>query len=226
MHHHRHHNNAASSAISSNDDDDYEWPSIFDEANETLLAAVMIYALADLRTLARKGVLLENSSVDRTQQDTAAGLLLVDRILTLPVSTREIVRLVSQNRNVILEHIGESSTDLYLSAFDCIDQTLARLEVCAETGETTLVSSDVVVCDDENSANELVYGIWINSARRRITVTFRGCTTRKDWTMSAHPFLKELHNPVKSSSAGDRSEDVDGSMPNTIAIHYGFYSEW
>jgi hypothetical protein len=186
-----------------------EWPNIFDEANETVLASIMIYALADLRTLARKGLLA-------APEEQPA---LVDRILTLPISTREIVRLVVKNRDAILEQIGKTSMDLYLSAFDSIQETVSRLEVCPETGETTLVSSDVVTCDDEHSDTELVYGIWINSARKRITVTFRGCTTRKDWSMAASPFLQDLPNP-----AFHRDKEADGSScPETIAIHYGFY---
>jgi hypothetical protein len=36
---------------------DYTWPNIFDEANEMLFASILIYALADLRTLARQVLL-------------------------------------------------------------------------------------------------------------------------------------------------------------------------
>lgn len=184
----------------------FEWPSIFDEANEMLLASIMIYALVDLRTLARKGVL---SALEEGED-------LPNRILTLPVSTREIVRLVSKNRETILDQIGASSTDLYLSAFDSIQDTTARHVVCAETGETILVSSDVVVCDDLNSDTELVYGIWLDSARQRMTVTFRGCTTLTDWTTSTHQYLKSIPNPVTPPEAGS---------PTDIAIHYGFFGE-
>jgi len=122
---------------------------LFDETNEMLLASTLMYALADLRKLARKGILEEDGAV----------------VLNLPCSTRDIVRLVAQNAPLIREQLGPAGTELYLSAVELIHETIARQEVVPETGETAFVEEHVVVFDDDHSDTELVYGIIVNSAR-------------------------------------------------------------
>jgi hypothetical protein len=245
----------------------YTWPNIFDEANEMLFASILIYALADLRTLARQGLLVmaeqeededDNEPPAETyqQKKDVSATDLVQQILTLPFSTKEIVRLVSKNRDTLVEEFGESATDLYLSAFDLLETTTSTTTITTASTTTTYVtatdsfdhccnhyptepgapspppppSSEVVVCDDENKTEELVYGIWICSARRRITVTFRGCKTMTDWSTSANQYLKTLPNPVMISDTGG-SSTLPSSwptkkeiVPDSIGLHYGFYS--
>lgn len=168
----------------------HAFPSIFEEANENLLASILIYALADLRKLARE---------KRFEDDK-----LNTRMLLLPISTREIVKLVRQNQESLIQHIGVSSINLYTNALDNLDQLISRFEA-----SESKVVSNVVVCDDGN-VSELVYGIFLNSARKQITVAFRGCTTRKDWSIAANSFLTEVDNP--------------GSGPAQIGLHSGFYN--
>lgn len=170
------------------------WPNVFDETYEMLLASIMLYGVVDLRTLANKGLISQGAG---------------EALLELPISATDIVRLVSQNRQVIQEQIGEESTKLYLSAFDSIQEENAlELELNADTGQVILASFDIVVVGDDNMKTELVYGICVNSARQQIAVIFRGCTTRKDWQVSAESIL------TQHSTMDD----------NNVSIHRGFYN--
>ena len=178
------------------------WPSVFDESYEMILAAIMIYGIVDLRTLAREG-------------------LIDGRLMSVPISSTDIVQLVMQNRSAIYDNIGYDAAALYLDAFDSISQQEQEgfeVDYNSETGETSLVSFDVVDVGDDNSKSELVYGICVHQARRRITVIFRGCTTRKDWSVSVETFLTECENPLFEDS-----NDARQNLPRTLSIHRGFH---
>lgn len=161
------------------------------------MASIIVYGVVDLRKLARKGKLSGNG---------------VENLLSLPISAADIVRLVSSNRTEICSEIGHDSTELYLDAFDSfVEEDTFELAYNTETGETSLASFDVVDVGDEFTDRELVYGICVHGARKRITVAFRGCTSRKDWQVSADPFLSSRENPV-------------GASPKRIKTHHGFYN--
>ena len=100
------------------------WPSVFDESYEMILAAIMIYGIVDLRTLAREG-------------------LIDGRLMTVPISSTDIVQLVMQNRSAIYDNIGYDAAALYLDAFDSISQQEQEgfeVDYNSETGETSLRS--------------------------------------------------------------------------------------
>jgi hypothetical protein len=82
--------------------------------------------------------------------------------------------------------------------------------VDAESGEVILHSSHLVAFEDERSASELVYGIAINEARRRITVGFRGSVTLMDFKTDAQASLMSVANPVP------------GGTPSLMGVHHGF----
>ena len=207
----------------------YEWPNVFDESYEMILAAIMIYGVVDLRILCQRGILTP-SCHERLQQ--------------LPLSSQEIIDLVLQNRAIIEDEIGHESTELYLDAFEYLDEYYnnnnnnnsennnddngdydvesgsgVELQWSAARKVADFVSFDFVVVDDEHSNTELVYGICVHHSRRRITVIFRGCTTRKDWAISVETFLTE-HSFTTPSTTTDTA---DTPLPTTMGIHRGFH---
>jgi Lipase (class 3) len=163
-----------------------------------------VYGVMDLRTLARNGLLTNDF---HTQ-------LLLD----LPISASDIVKLVSQNRDALHDKIGQDSTELYLSAFDNLvdPQDSFEVELDPSSGETKILlnSVEIVMVDDENSDTELVYGICVNNAKKQITLIFRGCTTTKDWRISADPFLTKQEIRL----------NVTDEKAMYISIHRGFYN--
>ena len=60
-----------------------------------------------------------------------------------------------------------------------------------------------------NKNGDLVYGITIQPSKRRITVVFRGCSSTKDWTISAETFMIEITNPVSGDSDTGNDADTD-----------------
>jgi hypothetical protein len=229
--------------VVANHNNDY-WPDVFDEARAMLLSAILIYGVVDLRGLARKykddKALFASKQQQQQQQQQLEDEdeddnynythnhqiddFLVGKLLSLPIAAKDIVREVGKHRQAIQEEIGSESTDLYLDAFDAIQSTSSsrelELEFNAVSGKVSLVSFDVVVVEDEFAGTELVYGICVDTAQRRITVLFRGCSTRKDWKICANNFLKEHHNPLFTED--DDDDDGGGGQPENIGIHSGY----
>jgi hypothetical protein len=172
----------------------FDWPNLYEESYEMNLVSIIFYGLIDLRNLARKDQLTASDPTD------------IEALLQLPITADRIVRMVARNRERIIQFIGEENTEAYVKAFDAIvgDESL-ELEFDPETGKSALVSFDVVKVDDIHQDEELVYGVCVDSARKRITVVFRGCSTRRDWTLSADHYLSEYV--------------YQGS---TVAMHRGF----
>lgn len=205
------------------------FPSIYVEAHEMMLNSILVYALADLRRLAREvqessgyyyfspttmndDPFVAANADEQGENDDDDLLFNMDRILNLPISTREIVQLVQQNRDLILQRIGASATELYLNALDQhmnSSSSQQSLTGSAASSSSASASSDAVfvVLDDERSDEELVYGILVNRHRRQIVVVFRGCKTRRDWSIAANSLLKDLDHKGK-----------------TIGVHSGFYN--
>jgi pimeloyl-ACP methyl ester carboxylesterase len=135
---------------------------------------------------------------------------------------------VAQNRTTIQHEIGEDWTELYLDAFDSIqEEDCFEIEYNVETGETSLLANNfqVVHVGDENSSTELVYGICVHGARKQMTVAFRGCTSKKDWQVSADYSLSLHPNPVSAGvGVDDEAEAYNAYNPTNISIHHGFYN--
>lgn len=216
-----------------------EYPTVFEEAKDMLLSAILMYGLVDLRTLARQGLL----DAGGTRDD-----YLIQQLLQLPISAKTVVQLVARYRPQIEQHIGRASTDLYLDAFDAISSTCSSYELELEftgRGKVSLVDFMVAVVEDEhanvNDRNdgELVYALCVDTARRRITVLFRGCSTRQDWSICANNLLMAHVNPLYEQQQKDDEDDCSSSndninnnhhhhpyhhieQPETIAIHSGY----
>jgi hypothetical protein len=153
-----------------------------------------MYAFADLRVLARKGKLQENTA---------------DSLLQLPVRSQDVFSVIQQNSQALKTLIGKDS-DLYLSSLSSIQASWQRQSVVEETGEAIYQqSSELVVFEDSKAASELVYGIGVNNARRRITVAFRGSVTLRDFVTDAKAILTNVANPVQKGQV--------------MGIHHGFY---
>jgi hypothetical protein len=142
-----------------------------------IAAAVLMYAFADLRLLARKGKLQENS----------------DSLLQLPVRPHDVVSVVEQNLPALKTLIGKD-VDVYLSSLSSMHASWQRQSV-SETGEADY--SELVVFEDTKADSELVYGIGVNNVRRRITVAFRGSVTILDFRTDAKALLTNVANPVQ-----------------------------
>jgi hypothetical protein len=126
----------------------------------------------------------------------------------------DIIQVVNTNAGTLQKVFGEESVSSYLSSLEHIRESIRRQSVSPD-GEAFFVSAKVVVFDDENSDSELVHGIFVNSAQKRITVAFRGSVTATDFVADANSYMKKIPNPVASEI---------GQTKN-LGIHNGFYGK-
>jgi len=202
---------------------------VFDEVRDMLLSAILMYGVVDIRALARKQL---RQCEEDPASDNGTKSVLAEYLLSLPISAKEIVRLVAKYRDDIVQEIGrEATVDLYLTAFDSIQNECSSRELELELNNATLqislVSFDLVVVSDNSS--ELVYAICVDTGRRRITVTFRGCKCQRDWLVCAQTILKEVDNPlwesdVASVSSSNSPAYSSRRQPSKISIHSGYYN--
>jgi hypothetical protein len=68
---------------------EYKWPSLVNESCEMMESATMIYALADLRVLARKELL--------SNGDIVAG----ERMMSLPVTVGDVFQVLSSDKETL-----------------------------------------------------------------------------------------------------------------------------
>lgn len=186
----------------------YAWPNLFEEAEEMLQASMLIYPLAKLRQLAKDNVIRPP-----------------EKILDLPITAIHAVELVEENATEIAKEMGDESTEMLKSAMTMMHLRYQAMKVeenkskglfsfLAQSPAPSVPPSAMLVAfGDNNATNELVYGVAIDSGRKRITVAFRGSTTNQDFLTDASVSMKT-------------EENIFAYAPNQekqIKIHSGFY---
>jgi hypothetical protein len=177
------------------------WPNMLEEGMDMLQGSILIYAFADIRQLARKGMLAGDAEA-------------IEKITATPIIADDMIHVVTKNADTLRTAFGEESVSIYLSSLEHIRESIRRQSVSPD-GKAVSVSAKVEVFDDENSDSELVYGIFVNSASKRITVAFRGSVTATDFVADANSYMKNIPNPV-ASERGQRKN---------LGIHDGFYGK-
>lgn len=146
--------------------DGYHWPDLFTEIDEMIEPNVLIYAIAELRKIAR-------------EQHIPLG----DTVLDLPVSHSEIMQVVETNRKLL--ETTRFGQEFYVQILKAVDErSMTRFTDREgqpvpekELTEIKLSPETIVAFDDEYADKELVYMIEVNHRRKRVTVTFRGSVT-------------------------------------------------
>mmetsp|Transcript_39728 Transcript_39728/g.119415 ORF Transcript_39728/g.119415 Transcript_39728/m.119415 type:complete len:223 (-) Transcript_39728:675-1343(-) len=175
-------------------DDGYEWPNLFQEADEMLQVALMMYPFTKLRDLIRNGTLKN-----------------LDGLLNTPISARNAVRAIEENTDALMEKLGNEDTSMCQAALKSFQE---RYEMTEEGCEMVSFSSILLAYGDGKNEEELVYGVAVDKARKRVTVGFRGSVTQKDFLTDACISLKAIENPLK---------EYDGQS-DEIKIHSGFHT--
>eukprot|EP00977_Amphora_coffeiformis_P019483 scaffold7295_cov167-Amphora_coffeaeformis.AAC.5 len=206
------------------DRDSYQWPNLYQEADELMLLALLMYTFTDLRHLAKEGKLSDNASM-----------------LTLPVTLSTVLRTIQANQQAIeKEAAGHEQHEMAQSALESIQEryntqssttgkswldSFTRMQNAAPEEPATLLAFG-----DENPDKELVYGVGIDHIRKRVTVAFRGSVTATDFfTDACIEFNRRenpLHNKNKSETEAAAVEGTNSQQQHqqkpTIGIHHGF----
>jgi len=178
------------------DDDGYEWPTIFEAADDMLDVSLLMYPIAQLRKRAKE--------TPEVFKDAAA-------VLKEPITAKEIGAMLMENRGILVEELQESKTQVLEQVLDAI---VERQKKAMDDGNTKRqVTATLVNFADDNTQSELVYAVGVDNARRRVTVAFRGSVTNKDFAQDAQIWMEKIDNPL----AGIKGQ------PKTIRIHHGFY---
>lgn len=207
-----------------NFDDAYQYPNLYDEADEMLQISMLIYSLADLRTLAK----------DPARKDELKS---PEKMLNLPLSLPTCLEVLEDNYDAMKECLGDADHVNTINSLNMIHRRFEahRALVLSSTNDndrlfnsspaTTLMDSNgSVEVDqvapmlthfvDENSDVDMVYAIGVDQFRKRITVAFRGSVTTTDFQKDAMISLNRQPNPVRA---------IDSNQEETMGIHHGFY---
>jgi hypothetical protein len=177
------------------DDDGYQWPSVFEEANDMLDASLIMYPIAELRNIAR--------TFPEEFSDP-------DDILKEPIRAKEVEKLLVDNKETLMSHFTSETLGVLSKVMDTI---VARQK--ADVDKHREPTATLVDFSDDNSKSELVYAIGKDDARKRVTVSFRGSVTSRDWLQDAQIWMEKIANPIAH---------IKG-QPKNVRIHHGFYGK-
>jgi len=173
-------------------DDGFDWPTIYEEADDMLDASLLMYPIASLRQLAK-------DSPELFGEDDAK------EILKEPNTIRAIDTVIDKHAEVLRKHLEPSA---YRVMNDALDAIVDRQDAAGSKHRATLLQ-----VGDDNSKQELVYAILVDSALQRIIVSFRGSTTTKDFIMDAQLWIQTIKNPFSETK----------NQAKKLGIHNGFH---
>ena len=184
--------------------------SLFETASSMTVGCIAVFLLAELRKLAKKGVLMV---------DAVAGVDDNELMLQLPFKAGNSIPSIWRRNKVILRR--KMRSDQY--------NTLGHLaDSIAEQQERypLMARSQCEHVGDEKASNECVYSIHTNEARKRIVLVFRGSITLKDWFQDTKSAFGEVKNPLYgvdlSSSKEKHPDGIGEEQPEMLPIHMGF----
>lgn len=166
----RHCPNSSVEDATSVNDLDTDRQDLFDLVGRALFAAVAIYMIADVRNLVREH---QNLMHDDDDDDDDESL---KRFLVLPIQDVECIQLMETNMTFIRERIDDVCYNLYATAMEKYTQEL-KLQSKEDRGKrhgiqdsmlgetvnsTRRKPNDLVIFDDANSKQELLYSIIID----------------------------------------------------------------
>lgn len=126
----------------------YEWPTLAEEGREMIASSVLMYGLSHLRTLARQGLLTKGEPEKN------------ERVLKLPLSADELLEVAEANKDTLSSHYDDHQKETYGAALQNIKKSIAGGD--DEDMQRDTFSQELLIFDDENSMQELVYGIEVN----------------------------------------------------------------
>ena len=173
-------------------DDGYEYPTLYEEADDMLDISMLMYPLASLRKRARE----DPSFFPENDAET---------ILKEPITVRELHEAIDRNK----DRFGEIMDNEELAAINNAIGAIVERQVTNGPKSRCIIRQ----VGDDNSREELVYAILVDHALKRVIVVFRGSATVQDFITDAQLWLDEIDNPLKPLSK---------KQPEKLGIHNGF----
>lgn len=180
-------------------DDGFAWPNLYEEIDEMLEACILIYPMADLRSMAREGKI-------KDPRGTATKL---------PLTSSEVLGVINANMDALIGtdlDQQESKNSHRIDALHAIQERQMKGGRKAKD-RVHLSTTRLVAFDDEFALEELVYAVGVNHQRKRVTVCFRGSVTKTDWATDVEIFMKSVPNRMRKHPG----------QHQTIKVHNGFH---
>jgi hypothetical protein len=194
------------------DSDTYNYPSLYEEADEMLQVALLIYTMTDLRALAKK---------------KKTTLINPELVLTLPLRLGTCLRMIEDNLDLIKQYFGDEDHALTMAALQSIQDRYDKHSIQssgsnnsthwlnpfasgAVEGVEVDMQPSLIWFGDERPDKDLVYAVGVDPIRKRVTVAFRGSVTSSDFLADASITL-------------NRQENIVFPDQGKIGIHNGFY---
>lgn len=185
-------------------DDGFAWPNLYTECDEMLESCVLVYLLAELRTLVRKGeatsktetvmkmplpatdlMKVINSSRLLLTMEEAAGCTSIGDLGTskmikychhlLRTTDERSMRIKRQQKGLQKTHRNPQESPTSLSSSDDDDDNKpGDNDDFDDQRQPILCPTTYIVFADHFQSKELTYAIGVNHERRRISLTFRG----------------------------------------------------
>lgn len=219
--------------------DGYAYPSLFQEADDMVKLSVLIYTLIELREIARSGKLDGHDASLKIldlplPMDKALSIIATEadmlKALLSDGAHEEVLSalqaLAGTNGAIVAKEDGEERKDKsaicgLLDAFNiCWPATSNETDVKEDTDEYTI--STVTAIGDEKSNDELVYVVGVNPNEKRITVAFRGSTTKNDFIVDSKMDMVSVPDPMTFATKPNE-KSKGGKVESDICIHKGFY---
>ena len=106
----------------------YQWPTLYEEADEMLQLSLLIYTITDLRSIAKKPKLAKQL------QDP-------DKILKLPLSLVVFLQVLQENLDFIQKQVGDDDHKMTMSALSSIQQRIDRLKISSDEPNASIRST-------------------------------------------------------------------------------------
>ena len=178
------------------DDENPQFPNLFVETVQPTVASIMIFAMADLRRIARETDDLNGSGATK--------------VLNLPMSGRDMLQICNDNMQIM-------KTKVRSNVYTTVEYLVT--EFIKEHANAAALEIDHVTIHhfgDDNPLNECVHGILTNSKKKQITLTFRGSMTMQDWITDAKLVTGDVANPLYTEG------DDNNEQPEYLGVHLGF----
>lgn len=212
-------------------DDGFPWPDLYTECDEMVETCLLVYLLAELRSLVRKG--------EATQK--------TERVMQMPLAAKDLMKVVNSSRLLLTSNNNNSffreySVNNIKFCHDLLRTTEMRnmrskrklrtdkgmqpqeiVDDDPESSEVQISPTMFLSFDDEVEQEELNYAIGVNHRRRRITVCFRGLVMNDmDWATDFNVYMQEVTNPMKMHSSQQPTMKIHSKIH---ALLYGRHSE-
>lgn len=197
-------------------------PSVHEEALEMLTGSLLIYIFADLRKLAREGV-IDSKGID---QDPIAVRQVMEAIREHKEALEKyainhddlnqrltMLKNMHEQAKLTAEANGDASTLIGKMLQEGPQAAIAALKAQEELPDVK--ESVLSQFNEVENTQGVVYGIAVNHLHKRVTIIFRGSVTQQDFITDARSAQKKVESPVHA---------LVEEAPQRIGIHTGFYT--